>query len=73
MNEQGRRCNLRRYHVLRAWLNLYICITTDDEQAFYKALNGDRGRTAEKKWLWEYVNGNTSRLTKNKNKRGGNP
>ncbi len=57
MNEGGRNMNQRNAAIIDAWVRLYICITTNDINEFYKALNGKVPRKGGKKnYIWEMVN-----------------
>ena len=41
MNHEGRNINQRNAAIIDAWVRLYICITTNDINEFYKALSGN--------------------------------
>ena len=57
MNYSERSMNQRNAAIIDAWVRLYICITTNDINEFYKALNGNVPRKGPKKYrLWETVN-----------------
>ena len=55
MNE-GRTLNQHSDPIKRAWINLFICITTDDVNAFYMALAGHVPRNSESHATWDEVN-----------------
>lgn len=40
MNHKGRNINQRNEAIIDGWVRLYICITTNDVNEFYKALSG---------------------------------
>ena len=57
MNHGERSMNQRNAAIIDAWVRLYICITTNDMNEFYKALSGNVPRKgAKKNRLWEMVN-----------------
>lgn len=40
--------------IMKAWINLFICITTNDVNEFYKALSGYELRDGQKKhYTWD--------------------
>ena len=53
----GRSMNQRNAAIIDGWVRLYICITTNDINEFYKALGGNTPRegTAHH-YTWETVN-----------------
>ena len=57
MNHGERSMNQRNAAIIDAWVRLYICITTNDMNEFYKALSGNVPRKgANKHYTWEMVN-----------------
>ena len=54
----GRRSmNQRNAAIIDGWVRLYICITTNDINEFYKALSGNVPRKGVKKYYaWETAN-----------------
>lgn len=54
--ENGRSLNTRNPAVVNAWINFYICITTNDVNEFYKALSGNNPRKKGHHYTWEEVN-----------------
>lgn len=54
MNHDGRSMNQRNAAIIDGWVRLYICITTNDINEFYKALSGKVPRKGVKKhYEWE--------------------
>lgn len=57
MNHEGRNINQRNAAIIDGWVRLYICITTNDINEFYKALSGKVPRNGVKKYYtWETAN-----------------
>ena len=57
MNHDARSMNQRAAAIIDGWVRLYICITTDDIDEFYKALRGKEKKKGAKNYhLWEMVN-----------------
>ena len=57
MNHDARSMNQRNAAIIDGWVRLYICITTNDINEFYKALSGNEPRKGVKKhYEWEMVN-----------------
>lgn len=54
--EGGKTLNKQNDLIKKAWLNLYICITTDDVKEFYKALGGNVLRNCKNHYTWNEVN-----------------
>lgn len=50
---EGRRMNKHGDPIRQAWLNLFICITTDDVNAFYNALSGRPVRDSGHHVTWD--------------------
>lgn len=48
--------NQRNKAIIDGWIRLYICITTNDVNEFYKALSGNVPRKGVKKY-YPYRNG----------------
>ena len=56
MNHDERSMNQRNAAIIDGWVRLYICITTNDINEFYKALGGKVPRKGVKKhYEWEMV------------------
>lgn len=56
MNYDARSMNQRNAAIIDGWVRLYICITTNDINEFYKALSGKVPRKGVKKhYEWEMV------------------
>ena len=57
LHNEERSMNQRNKAIIDAWIRLYICITTNDINEFYKALSGNVPRKGPNKYrLWETVN-----------------
>ena len=57
MNHDERSMNQSNEAIIDGWVRLYICITTNDIDEFYKALSGNEKKKGAKKYqLWEMVN-----------------
>ena len=57
MNHEGININQRNAAIIDGWVRLYICITTNDINEFYKALGGNEPKKGAKEHhLWETVN-----------------
>ena len=57
MNHDERSMNQSNEAIIDGWVRLYICITTNDINEFYKALSGKVPRKGVKKnYTWETVN-----------------
>ena len=57
MNYSVRSMNQCNEAIIDAWVRLYICITTNDINEFYKALSGNVPRKGAKKhYTWEMAN-----------------
>lgn len=54
--ENGRSLNTRNPAIVNAWINFYICITTNDVNEFYKALSGNNPRKKGHHYTWDEVN-----------------
>ena len=56
MKHDARSMNQRNAAIIDGWVRLYICITTNDINEFYKALSGNVPRKGVKKhYEWEMV------------------
>ena len=56
MNYDERSMNEHNAAIIDGWVRLYICITTNDINEFYKALSGKVPRKGVKKhYEWEMV------------------
>ena len=56
MNHDARSMNQSNEAIIDGWVRLYICITTNDINEFYKALSGKVPRKGVKKhYEWEMV------------------
>ena len=51
----GRTLNQSTDPIKKAWLNLYVCITTEDINAFYMALSGHTPRECDNHYTWNEV------------------
>lgn len=57
LHNGGRSMNQRNNAIIDGWVRLYICITTNDINDFYKVLSGKVPRKGVKKnYTWETVN-----------------
>ena len=57
MNHDERSMNQSNEAIIDGWVRLYICITTNDINEFYKALRGNEKKRGAKNYnLWEMVN-----------------
>lgn len=56
MIDGGRTLNKRDELIRKAWLRLYICITTNDVKEFYAALSGKSVAEDKKHYTWEVAN-----------------
>ena len=55
--DHGRSMNTPNDPITNAWINLFICITTNDMNEFYMALSGHTPNPNSKKhYTWEEVN-----------------
>lgn len=62
----GRSMNQRNAAIIDGWVRLYICITTNDINEFYKALGGNTPREGTTHhYTWETAN-NPKRPNKTK-------
>ena len=67
MNHDERSMSQRNTAIIDGWVRLYICITTNDINEFYKALSGKLPRKGVKKnYTWETANKPYERKKRNK-------